>query len=69
MSLTSTIIYALSEPDGSKHVHEKHVDQDGRVYSRFYRAAASADLDANLAAWATQLTVILADQEVEELTQ
>jgi hypothetical protein len=69
MSLTSSIVYALSEPDGSKHVHEQHVDQDGKAYSRFYRAAAGADLDANLSAWATQLTAALADQEVEELMQ
>jgi hypothetical protein len=69
MSLTSSIVYALSEPDGSKHVHEQHVDQEGMVYSRFYLAGAADDINANLAAYAAELLARLADEEVEELTR
>lgn len=67
MSLTSSIVYALAEPDGSKHVHEQHADQAGKIYTRFYHAAPGDDLAANMAAYAEQLTVILAEQEADEV--
>lgn len=67
MSLTSSIVYAIQEPNGSTLVQEKHVDQAGKAYPHFYTAAAGADIDANLAAYAVTLQDALADKEAEEI--
>ena len=69
MSLTTTVVHALEQPDGSKLVYEKHVDQDGKPYPHFYTAAPGADIDANAAAYAVVLANVLADIEADEVTQ
>jgi len=55
------------EPDGRRHVIERHYDQSGREYTTLYLAEPSTDYAARLASTAAMLNEQLAEDEIERL--
>ena len=67
VSSTHTID-AHTQQGGGRYVIERHTDQDGQVYQVGpYLAPAGFDVDARLAARATQISDQLAEAEAQAL--
>jgi hypothetical protein len=65
LSIVSSVIDSQTvQVDGRKSVHETHTDQIGAKYAHSWLAPGNADLNAALAAYATQLGLDITAAEI-----
>ena len=64
--VASALTRVAPQADGRRWVHETHTDQYGEIYARAWLALAADDLNAALAAYATQLSADLVTGELGE---
>ncbi len=55
--VSSQLIYDITEPDGSRLLHEEYTDHVGGKYSRFRRASPGENVAASMTAYAAALEV------------
>jgi hypothetical protein len=64
--LTSQIITATEQQDGSRSVHERHADHNGKSYDVVYFAPANMDIDLVLSARAAKMGAEIDAREAAE---
>ena len=67
--VSSTLVYDIAEPDGSRLLHEQYTDHTGRHFVRYRKASSGEDVAASMTAYAAVLEVQLADSEADEVLQ